>query len=102
MHAVPIRQLETGMLCLERQLGGCLIYGGGEPICHVHKLHPESASNHPQLEKHSHTVDIGSGRERGVMRQRLGHIIVCSVHIFVFLRAFSNMPLVRSLVYIHL
>ena len=33
------------------------------------------------------TVDVGLGRERGVMRKRLGYIVVGSVHIVIFLWA---------------
>lgn len=85
-HAAPILLPGIDMWCRERRQGVYLKCGGAEPVCHSRKLWGcASALNHSLLIHCVHTVDIGPRGERGVMRQRLGHIVVCAAHIFVFL-----------------
>src|SRR5687768_13265693 len=43
------------------------------------------------------TVYIGSRREGGISRERLGNVVVCSVHIVIFLRQHSQYEFPQSL-----
>lgn len=90
-HAEPTGRSGIGTLSLERGPGWCPSGGGGGPTCHWEMLGRRGT----RLTRRAvviaciiwgaHTVDVRSRGQRWILRQGLSHVVICAVHIVVFL-----------------
>lgn len=85
----PIWLSEICMLCLERRQAGCLKDAKGGHSRRSRKLNYPISVCLDVDASFLHTVDIGSRRERGVVRESLGDVVVCPTDVLIFLSAVS-------------
>jgi hypothetical protein len=73
------------MSFLERQLEGCLTDAAGGRSCRSHTLGDLVSFLLGGYSGSSHTIDIGSRGERGVVGECLSNVVICPAHIFILL-----------------
>jgi hypothetical protein len=84
-RAVPISLLEICTSFLERQLEGCLKDVAGGRSCRSHMLGDVVSFLVGIRNGSSHTIDICSRGERGVVGEGLSNVVICPAHVFILL-----------------
>lgn len=84
-RGVPISLLEICMTFLERQLEGCLKDAAVGRSRRSHTLGDLVSFLLGICCGSSHTVNIGSRGERGVVGEGLRYVVICPAHVFILL-----------------